>query len=143
VNELALDQQLCFALYKASRAVASAYRPALGELGITYPQYLVMLALWERDGRGVRDLGDELELDTGTLSPLLRRLEGRHLVRRERLAADERRVTVHLTEAGVALRERAIAVPPLLASRTGLSREAVAELRSILDRLARTVREAA
>jgi DNA-binding MarR family transcriptional regulator len=143
VDVLALDQQLCFALYKASRAVTSVYRPALAELDLTYPQYLVMLALWERDGREVRDLGRELELDTGTLSPLLRRLERRRLVRRERQAADERRVAVYLTAAGAALRERAIAVPQLLAPRTGLTGEEMAELRSALDRLTRTVHRAA
>ncbi|MFC8044040.1 MarR family winged helix-turn-helix transcriptional regulator [Nocardia sp. NPDC057353] len=143
MDVLALDQQLCFALYKASRAVTSVYRPALAELGLTYPQYLVMLALWERDGREVRDLARELELDTGTLSPLLRRLERGQLVRRERRAADERRVAVHLTAAGAALRERAIAVPHLLAPRTGLTREEITELRSTLDRLAGTVHRAA
>ncbi|UGT59852.1 MarR family winged helix-turn-helix transcriptional regulator [Nocardia asteroides] len=143
MDVLALDQQLCFALYKASRAVTSVYRPALAELDLTYPQYLVMLALWERDGREVRDLGHELELDTGTLSPLLRRLERRRLVRRERQAADERRVTVRLTATGAALRERAFALPQLLAPRTGLTGEEVAELRSTLDRLTRTVHQAA
>ncbi|MFC3961530.1 MarR family winged helix-turn-helix transcriptional regulator [Nocardia jiangsuensis] len=143
MDVLALDQQLCFALYKASRALTSVYRPALAELDLTYPQYLVMLALWERDGREVRDLGRELELDTGTLSPLLRRLERGRLVRRERQAADERRVAVHLTAAGAALRERAIAVPLLPASRSGLTAGETAELRSTLDRLTRTVHRAA
>jgi len=107
-GSLRLDDQLCFGLYSASRAVTSLYRVVLEDLGLTYPQYLVLLALWERDGRQVRELGADLHLDSGTLSPLLKRLEAAGLVRRERQADDERSVRVSLTEEGTALRERAV-----------------------------------
>ncbi|CAN5253269.1 MarR family transcriptional regulator [soil metagenome] len=100
----ALDQQLCFALYAAARATQQVYRPMLDELDLTYPQYLVLLALWERDGLTVSDLGERLYLDSGTLSPLLRRLETRGAVERRRTSADGRQVTVHLTDVGLALR---------------------------------------
>ncbi|WP_439031466.1 MarR family winged helix-turn-helix transcriptional regulator [Gordonia terrae] len=135
MNELALDQQLCFALYKASRATTAVYRPLLTELGITYPQYLVMLALWDRDGLHVSELSDLLELDSGTLSPLLKRLEGQGLIDRRRSRGDERRVAVHLTPAGEALRARARSVPRRLVSCTDMSPEAMNELRSTLDDL--------
>ena len=98
-----LNRQLCFAMYSASRAATAAYRPMLDELGLTYPQYLVMLVLWEEQPRSVRELGEELGLDSGTLSPLLKRLEALGLVERRRSAADERRVEVFLTDAGTAL----------------------------------------
>ena len=102
-DPFALDQQVCFALYRASRATTAVYRPLLDRLGVTYPQYLVLLALWERDARGVQDLCDALDLDTGTLSPLLKRLESAGLVERTRQRDDERRVVVRLTDAGNAL----------------------------------------
>lgn len=134
-NDLALDRQVCFALYSASRAATAAYRPLLDELGVTYPQYLVLLVLWERDGRGVREICDELGLDTGTLSPLLKRLEGLGLVERRRLTSDERRVEIHLTAAGTALRERAADVPRKLAEATGMSEEELLTLRQALLRV--------
>ncbi len=114
--QLQLDHQLCFLFHRISRDLTAAYRPLLADLGLTYPQYLAMLVLWERDGLGVGELGDRLCLDSGTLSPLVRRLEAAGLVRRQRGAADERRVTVHLTEAGRALEERAAGVPQQLAA---------------------------
>ncbi|MCX2755867.1 MarR family transcriptional regulator [Gordonia hongkongensis] len=135
MNELALDQQLCFALYKASRAATAVYRPLLAELGITYPQYLVLLALWDQDGRYVNELSEQLELDTGTLSPLLKRLEAQQLIDRRRSPEDERRVTVHLTPSGTALRTRARAIPRLLGSCTNLSTDEMNDLRSTLDSL--------
>ncbi|EON31278.1 Transcriptional regulator [Gordonia terrae C-6] len=135
MNELSLDQQLCFALYKASRAATAVYRPLLTELGITYPQYLVMLALWDHDGRYVSELSDLLELDSGTLSPLLKRLEAQDLIERRRSRGDERRVAVHLTPAGKALRARALPIPRRLTSCTDLSPEAIDDLRSSLDAL--------
>src|SRR3989442_3417550 len=101
---LGLDDQLCFALYAASRAVTAAYRPLLAELDLTYPQYLVMLVLWERGSGTVKELGDALELDYGTLSPLLKRLEAAGLVHRERRPEDERSVRVALTAGRAALR---------------------------------------
>ena len=113
--QLALDNQLCFLFHRISRDLTAAYRPLLADLGLTYPQYLVMLVLWEQDGLGVGEIGERLCLDSGTLSPLLRRMEGAGLVSRVRSPSDERRVTVHLTEAGGALRERAVDVPAALA----------------------------
>jgi DNA-binding MarR family transcriptional regulator len=100
---VALDDQLCFALYAASRAVTARYRPMLDELGVTYPQYLVLMLLWEEDGQTVGQLGQRLALDSGTLSPLLKRLTGAGLVTRHRRTDDERSVSVRLTEAGRAL----------------------------------------
>jgi DNA-binding MarR family transcriptional regulator len=113
--QLQLDNQLCFLFHRISRDLTAAYRPLLSDLGLTYPQYLVMLVLWERDGLGVGELGDRLCLDSGTLSPLLRRMESAGLVDRVREAADERRVTIHLTPAGRALQEQAEAVPAAVA----------------------------
>jgi len=115
--QLRLDNQLCFLFQRISRDLTAAYRPLLADLGLTYPQYLVMLALWERDAVGVGELGQRLCLDSGTLSPLLRRMESAGLVRRQREASDERRVTIHLTEAGRALEQRAASVPEELAGR--------------------------
>ncbi|MFM2054986.1 MAG: hypothetical protein RL456_3023 [Pseudomonadota bacterium] len=132
---LALDQQLCFALYAASLAMTRRYRPLLEPLGLTYPQYLVMLVLWERDGRGVGELGDLLSLDSGTLTPLLKRLETLGLVRRTRSREDERRVEITLTEAGRAMRAHAAAIPPQLVARTGCSLGELATLRGELHRL--------
>src|SRR6187200_2501718 len=100
---LLLDNQLCFALYSTSLAMTKLYKPLLEELGLTYPQYLAMLVLWEAEPRSVRELGEELGLDSGTLSPLLKRLESLGLVERRRSAEDERRVEVFLTGAGTAL----------------------------------------
>lgn len=108
---LALDHQLCFALYSTSLAMTKAYRPLLADLGLTYPQYLAMLALWEGDGVNVGALGERLFLDSGTLTPLLKRLETQGLVERRRGREDERTVTLHLTREGRALKRRAVAVP--------------------------------
>jgi MarR family transcriptional regulator, organic hydroperoxide resistance regulator len=107
---LALDDQLCFALYAASRAVTARYRPMLDKLGITYPQYLVLMLLWEEDGQTVGQLGARLALDSGTLSPLLKRLTAAGLVTRHRRADDERSVSIRLTEAGRALEAPACSV---------------------------------
>jgi MarR family transcriptional regulator, organic hydroperoxide resistance regulator len=108
---LLLDNQLCFALYSASLAMTKLYKPLLDELGLTYPQYLVMLVLWEGDGLMVSELGQRLSLDSGTLTPLLKRLESAGLVSRLRDAADERRVHIHLTAAGRRLKSRAAKIP--------------------------------
>ncbi|WP_417183850.1 MarR family winged helix-turn-helix transcriptional regulator [Streptomyces stelliscabiei] len=118
-----LDDQLCFALYAASRAVTARYRPLLDELGLTYPQYLVMLVLWEQDSISVRDLGAALQLESSTLSPLLKRLEAGGLLRRERRTDDERSVAIRLTEAGARLQERARAVPVNIGEAMGLTPE--------------------
>ena len=112
---LALDHQLCFALYSASLAMTKAYKPLLAPLGLTYPQYLVLLVLWETDGITVSQLGDRLRLDSGTLTPLLKRLQQQGLLLRQRDAGDERRVRLQLTDAGRALRARALPVPQAIA----------------------------
>ncbi len=109
--ELLLDNQLCFLVYRLHRGITDVYRPILGELGLTYPQYLVMLVLWEEQSATVSRLGERLHLDSGTLSPLLKRLEAAGLVSRTRSVADERSVEVSLTGAGKALRRKAKEVP--------------------------------
>lgn len=133
-----LDDQLCFALYSASRALTRAYAPLLEPLGLTYPQYLVLLVLWERDGVAVKQLGERLGLDSGTLTPLLKRLAAQGLVERRRGADDERLVRIHLTPAGRALRGKARKVPVELACRAGYdlgSERAVRELVRLRDEL--------
>ncbi|MFD7811996.1 MarR family winged helix-turn-helix transcriptional regulator [Streptomyces sp. NPDC059785] len=120
---LLLDDQLCFALYAASRAVTARYRPLLDELGLTYPQYLVMLVLWEHGSASVRALGTALQLESSTLSPLIKRLEANGLVNRERRKDDERSVSITLTGAGTALKEKARAVPTAIGDAMGLTTE--------------------
>lgn len=135
-GSLLLDEQLCFALYAAQRAVTAAYRPLLDELGLTYPQYLVLLVLWERGEATVKELATALRLDYGTVSPLLKRLEAAGLVRRERSARDERSVHVVCTGRAEELRERAARVPGALLRATGLDGPEVARLREELRALA-------
>lgn len=130
-----LKNQVCFSLYAASRAATAVYRPMLESLGLTYPQYLVMLLLWEQDGAAVRELGDALDLDSGTLSPLLKRLEATGYVERRRSAEDERRVSVHLTHDGAALREHATTVPARLAEAAGLSAGELEQLNATLAKV--------
>lgn len=125
-SEVAL---LCFGLHAASRAMTAVYRPLLEELGLTYTQYLVMLLLWEDEPRLVKELGRTLELDSGTLSPLLKRLEAAGLVRRERRAADEREVEVTLTPEGRVLQERARHIPRAIERATNLSDGEIEDLR--------------
>ncbi|MEU3254905.1 MarR family transcriptional regulator [Streptomyces sp. NPDC006997] len=134
---LRLDHQICFSLSAASRAFGGVYRVILKDLGLTYPQYLVMLVLWEHEDRAVpvKELGARLRLDSGTLSPLLKRLETAGLVRRERSARDERSVEVQLTGEGVALRERALEVPRRIAAATGFGVDEISDLRARLDQL--------
>ena len=129
---LRLDRQLCFALYASSLAMTKQYKPLLAALGLTYPQYLVMLLLWEQDGLGVSELGLRLSLDSGTLTPLLKRLETNSLITRRRATDDERRVTVFLTDTGQALREQARKIPAQMACATACSLE---ELNSLTQRL--------
>lgn len=131
-----LDDQLCFALYSASRAVTRAYGPILAGLGLTYPQYVTMIAVWESDGPvAVGDLGRRLRLDTGTLTPMLKRLEQLGLVSRMRDATDERRVLVAPTAEGDALRRRACEVPDRIRQRYGTDVEALVALKAQLDHL--------
>ncbi|MEV6959610.1 MarR family transcriptional regulator [Streptomyces sp. NPDC051207] len=132
---LRLDRQICFSLHAASRAFNGVYRVALKDLGLTYPQYLVMLVLWEHGELPVKRLGEHLRLDSGTLSPLLKRLEAAGLVIRERSARDERSVRVRLTGEGTALRERAARVPRRIAEATGFGADEIRALRAHLDQL--------
>ena len=136
-----LDDQVCFALYSASRAVTNLYRPMLDELGLTYPQYLVMLVLWEHRSITVKDLGASLQLDSGTLSPLLKRMETNGLVRRTRRTDDERVVDVTLTDRGQALRDEARDVPDRLVCALGLSGRELVGMRALLRRVATTALE--
>ncbi|QHA09669.1 MarR family transcriptional regulator [Streptomyces broussonetiae] len=132
---LRLDSQICFSLHAASRAFNGVYRVVLKDLGLTYPQYLVMLVLWEQGDLPVKRLGEHLRLDSGTLSPLVKRLEAATLVRRERSTEDERSVWVRLTEEGAALRERALEVPRRIVDATGFDPAEIADLRERLDQL--------
>jgi len=125
---LALDKQLCFALYSASLAMTKVYKPLLAPLGLTYPQYLVMLSLWEHDGQSVSALGDRLALDSGTLTPLLKRLEAQGQLSRERDVDDERRVLVRLTPAGRLLKAKARRVPPEIGRASGCEVSEIVEL---------------
>jgi MarR family transcriptional regulator, organic hydroperoxide resistance regulator len=138
---LRLDRQLCFALYSASSLMTRLYRPLLEPLGLTYPQYLVMLVLWEKAPRTVGELGDALGLDSATLTPLLKRLEASGLVSRKRDSSDERRVLVEPTGEGTALRQRAQAVPRALLCQLPLSPSELVELHGTLTRLSRALRE--
>ncbi len=131
---LRLDQQLCFALYSTSLAMTKLYKPLLEPLGLTYPQYLVLLVLWERDDVSVSSLGERLFLDSGTLTPLLKRMEAAGWITRTRAAEDERRVHVTLTDEGRALKRRARSVPYELAAASGCSTdELVALTRQLAD----------
>lgn len=138
-DPLVLDEQLCFSLYAASRALTGLYRELLEELGLTYPQYLVMLVLWERGTLTVKELGRALRLDSGTLSPLLRRLEGAGLLTRERSAVDERVVEVSATRGGRDLRARAVDVPGRVLCAVDLTSDQAEVLRDALGRLTRSV----
>lgn len=135
-----LDEQICFALYTASRAVTARYRDLLAPLNLTYPQYLVLLVLWQRGATTVSALGHELQLESGTLSPLLKRLEVQGIVTRTRSAADERSVEVALTEAGHALRARSAGFPDLICGATGLDLDDLQALRGDIASLAAAVR---
>jgi MarR family transcriptional regulator, organic hydroperoxide resistance regulator len=140
-DALRLDHQLCFALYAASRAVIQAYQPLLEPLGLTYPQYLVMLVLWEEAGVPVKQIGERLQLDSGTLTPLLKRLEAQGLVARRRDTDDERVVRIDLTPAGRALRKKAGDVPRALLCKMDLDLPELARLRNQLVALTQTLKE--
>ena len=139
---LMLGDQLCFAVYSTAHAFNRFYKPLLERLGLTYPQYLVMLVLWERDGLMVSELGERLCLDSGTLTPLLKRLEASGLVARIRDVADERRVHVSLTAAGRRLKTRAASVPACLMAATQCSVEELVELTRQLQSLRDRVKAA-
>lgn len=128
------NDMLCFELNAASRAMTAAYRPLLEDLGLTYTQYLVMVLLWEHEPRGVKEIGGALDLDSGTLSPLLKRLAASGLVSRIRSARDEREVEVTLTDEGRKIEDRARTVPETIECATGLSQ---GEISGLLERLAK------
>ncbi|MER5872764.1 MarR family transcriptional regulator [Streptomyces sp. NPDC002044] len=132
---LRLDGQICFALNAATRAFGGLYRVVLKDLGLTYPQYLVMLVLWEHGELPVKQIGRHLRLDSGTLSPLLKRLEAAGLVARERSTEDERSVHARLTAEGAALRDRAVEVPRRIAAATGFDLAEIHDLHARLGRL--------
>ena len=139
VDPLLLGNQICFAVYSTAHAFNRVYKPLLDKLGLTYPQYLVMMVLWERDGVPVKDIGEKLFLDSGTLTPLLKRMEAADLIKRTRSTVDERQVLIALTSKGQALREKAKAVPEgiLAASNCSVAELAAmkTELTTLRDRL--------
>ena len=138
-DPLALDRQVCFALAVASRSVIALYRPLLEPLHLTHPQYLVMLALWERSPRSAKDISASLRLDPATLTPLLKRLEAVGYISRQRNTADERMLVVDLTEAGQALRAQAEKIPPAIVDRLGMDVSRLLELhRSLTEVIAAT-----
>ena len=132
IDLLALDRQFCFALYSASHAMTKTYKPMLDRIGLTYPQYLVMLVLWEQDGILVKDIGARLFLDSGTLTPLLKRLEANALISRNRDPQDERQVRIALTEQGRTLRTAAAQIPEQVLCASGQQAETLGRLRNDL-----------
>jgi DNA-binding MarR family transcriptional regulator len=130
---LRLSQQLCFALYSTSHSFTRAYKPLLEPLGLTYPQYLVMLVLWEADGITVKEIGAKLQLDSGTLTPLLKRLDGADLITRSRDSGDERQVRISLTDSGRALRIKAEGIPKRLGEVIGAPLDEIIALRERLN----------
>lgn len=139
-DPLALDRQLCFQFYAASNLVIRHYRPVLSELGLTYPQYLVMLVLWEQDGVSVGDICARLHLDSGTVTPMLKRMASLGLLERSRDPDDERRVLVMLTVEGQALRARAVSVPEIMSK--GQDPNDLAELREVLSEVVKSLASA-
>ena len=138
-DDLLLERQLCFALTVASRSVVGAYKPVLERMGLTHPQYLVMLCLWENSPRTVRDISEALAQEPATISPLLRRLETAGLITRRRVEGNERALAVALTPAGAALRQQATSVPGTMMAKLGLTRKQVEDLhRTMMDLIAAT-----
>ncbi len=134
-DPLALDEQVCFALAVAARSVVAAYKPVLEPLGLTHPQYLVMLALWQHDKLGLSELSSTLSLDPGTASPLVKRLEQMGLVERVRSPHDQRSLQITLTDDGRAMRSRALTVPPTMLERLDMSEDDLAHANALLHRL--------
>ena len=139
--ELKLENQICFAVYSAAHAFAQAYKPHLEPMGLTYPQYLVMLLLWDQDGRSVNEIAHPLHLDSGTLTPLLKRMEKAGLLTRGRDAKDERIVRVHLTPQGKSLKEKARAIPQAMLCASGLELDGLMALREEVKALGQSLRE--
>lgn len=137
-DPLALENQLCFPLYAASKELTRRYKPFLDPLGLTYTQYVTMMALWEEDGVSVKALGHRLYLDSATLTPLLKRLESHGYITRERSKSDERSVIISLTDEGRALRERALDVPRCISGCVRMEREDAMRLKELLDKMLRS-----
>ncbi|MDO6611565.1 MarR family transcriptional regulator [Shewanella sp. 1_MG-2023] len=133
MDPLALENQVCFAMYSATNALIRAYRPLLDQLSLTYPQYLVMMVLWKESGISVKTLGEKLHLDSGTLTPLLKRLETKALVIRDRNKDDERVRVLHLTEAGKALHQQAKSIPELMRCKVGGDAEQLRQLKQLCE----------
>ncbi|PMG74784.1 MarR family transcriptional regulator [Shewanella sp. 10N.286.51.B7] len=133
MDPLALENQVCFAMYSATNALIRAYRPLLDQLSLTYPQYLVMMVLWKESGISVKTLGEKLHLDSGTLTPLLKRLETKALVIRDRNKHDERVRVLHLTEAGKALHQQAKSIPELMRCKVGGDAEQLRQLKQLCE----------
>ncbi|HEY5105131.1 MAG TPA: MarR family transcriptional regulator [Acidimicrobiales bacterium] len=140
-DPLALERQVCFALVVASRSVLAVYRPLLEPMGLTHPQYLVMLALWDHSPLSVREIGTLLQLDSPTLSPLLKRLATAGLVTRTRSDDDERRLCIELTQQGRDLRERALEIPPAIVAQLGIELPELEQLHAALTKVIKAARE--
>lgn len=134
-HNLNLEDHLCFSLYACSRAILRLYRPYLDELQLTYPQYLVLVTLWEKEQRTIKELGEALHLDTGTLTPLLKRMEAAGFIERHRDTVDERVVNILITQAGKALQEKASCVPQSLFNASGMSEKELGEINETIMHL--------
>ena len=140
MNTINLDQFICFSIYSASHALNKAYKPLLDRLGLTYPQYLVMVALWDRDGRTVSDIGGELHLESNTLTPVLKRLEAAGFIERSRSATDERQVIINLTMKGRSLQADAKSIPDCIVTASGMDLERLTQLNNEIKMLSRNLR---
>lgn len=140
-NDLKLEEHLCFSLYACSRAILRLYRPYLDELQLTYPQYLVLVSLWEKQTSTIKELGEALDLDTGTLTPMLKRMEAAGLLTRQRDTRDERVVNIHITPEGMALQDKASCIPKSLLQASGMNDEEVQQLNSAIQHLLQNVNE--
>lgn len=133
--KLKLNNQRCFPIYLLSREIVNMYRPILEEIDLTYPQYLVLMVLWEKQPQSVSQLGEELSLDSGTLTPLLKRLEQKEIIKRQRAVSDERIVEISLTEKGMELREKAKTIPQKIADKINITEEESEVLKNIINKI--------
>lgn len=133
--KLKLSNQKCFPIYLLSKEIVNMYRPILEEFDLTYPQYLVLMVLWEKQPQSVSQLGDELHLDSGTLTPLLKRLEQKEIIKRQRAVSDERIVEISLTEKGMELREKAEVIPQRITEKINITQEEAETLRKIINKI--------
>lgn len=133
--KLKLSNQRCFPIYLLSKEIVNIYRPILEEFDLTYPQYLVLMILWEKQPQSVSQLGDELHLDSGTLTPLLKRLEQKEIIKRQRAVSDERIVEISLTEKGMELREKAEVIPQRITEKINITQEEAETLRKIINKI--------